>query len=282
MTENTQEKLASDGSAHYSETSRETVSFPVEAARKPAGEPDCTGANGEKIEASTRSTQSSMPQPATQNNRRTNRLPTGVDELDEQLNGGPRPGTLATLQAPPASQTGPLFYSMMRQRPTTYITTVRREDDVRDELDHVLGENYEYTVVEAGSMNPIRNVNTAIEEHDAQYGEQERNIIIDSVDALERTGKYNRYVDLLKAIKSYLLQTGGLAVLHCTSQKPTTQLRTETLNISGLVLNLDIVVDKNNVENHLTVPKVRGQSGVDEVIKLKLGTEVEVDTSRNL
>lgn len=223
-----------------------------------------------------------MSQYTTEKSDVDGRLPTGIAELDERLQGGPRPGTLATLQAPPASQTGPLFYSLMRQRPTTYITTVRREDDVREELDHVLGPEHEYTVFEAGTMNPIRNVNAAIEEHDDQYADRERNIIVDSVDALERTGKYNRYVDLLKAVKSYLLETGGFAVLHCTDQRPTTQLRTETLNVSGLVMDLDVVVDKNTVENHLTIPKVRGQRGVDEVIKLKLGTDVEVDTSRNL
>ena len=208
-------------------------------------------------------------------------LATGIAELDEQLGGGPRPGTLATLQAPPESQTGPLLYSLMRQRPTTYITTVRRKDDVRDELDHVLGD-CEYTVREAGTMHPIRNVKEAIKADASEYGDRERNIIVDSVDALERTGKYNRYVDLLKAVKSYLLDTGGLALLHCTDQEPTPDLRKETLSISGLVLDLDVIVDKNTVENHLTVPKVRGQSSVDEVIKLKLGQEVQVDTSRNL
>lgn len=210
------------------------------------------------------------------------RLRTGIDALDERLSGGPRPGTLVTLQSPPASQSGPLFYSLMRQRPTTYITTVRREDDVRSELEYVLGPDHEYTVREVGTINPLRNVNEAIEDADEEYSEGEHNIIIDSVDALEREGKYNRYVDLLKAIKSYLIRTDGLAVLHCTDQEPIPSLRKQTLNIPDIVMNLDVVVEKNTVENHLTIPKFRGQRSVEEVIKLKLGQEVQVDTSRNL
>lgn len=220
-----------------------------------------------------------MPLPNSQR-RGGDALPTGVAELDARLGGGPRPGTLAALQAPPESQKGPLLYSLMYQRPTTYVTTVRSEDDVRDELDHVLGD-CEYSVREAGTRHPIRGVKRAIEA-DAGAGDQYRNIIVDSVNALERTGHYDRYVDLLRAIKSHLLETGGLAVLHCTDQEPVPELRTETLGSSGLVLDLNIVVEKNTLENHLTVPKARGQSSIDEVIKLKLGQEIQVDTSRNL
>ncbi len=211
------------------------------------------------------------------------RLSMGLDALDDHLGGGPRPGTLVSLTAPPASQAGALFYALMRQRPTLYISTLRREDAVRDELEHVLEDDVEYTIRPVGTQNPLRNVNRAIEEADpgGQAG-RERNIVIDTMNPLERTGKHDRYIDLLNAIKTYLLEAGGVAMCHCTELGRQPELRDVTLTISDLVLDLGVVADKSTVENHLIVPKFRSRDVVEEVIKLKLGREALVDTSRNL
>lgn len=205
----------------------------------------------------------------------------GLDALDQQLDGGPRPGTLLSVTAPPTSQAASLFYALMRERPTLYITTMRRQDAIQDELEHVLESDIEFDIRSIGSSKPLRNVNRAIETADETWGD-ERNIIIDTMNPLERTGKYNRYIELLNAIKSYLLDSGGLAVMHCTQLAEPPELRDVTLTVADLVLDLEIVADKNSVENHLVVPKFRGREVVDEVVKLKLGREALVDTSRNL
>lgn len=211
------------------------------------------------------------------------RLSMGLDALDERLNGGPRPGTLVSLTASPASQAGALFYALMRERPTLYLTTLRDEDAVQDELEHVLEDDVEYKLRAVGSGNPIRSVSRAIEETDANWGaSRPRNIIVDTMKPLERTDKYNRYVELLNGVKSYMLDVGGIAMFHCTKLGQQPQLREETLTVSDLVLDLGVVSDKSTVENHLIVPKFRGREVVTEVIKLKLGQEADVDTSRNL
>lgn len=211
------------------------------------------------------------------------RLSLGLDPLDDHLGGGPRPGTLVSLTAPPASQAGTLFYALMRQRPTLYVTTLRREDAVRDELEHVLDDDVEYTIRSVGKKNPLRNVNRAIEAADESgTAGRKRNIVIDTMNPLERTGKHDRYIDLLNAIKSYLLEAGGVAMCLCTELERQPTLRDVTLTISDLVLDLGVVADKSTVENHLIVPKFRSRDVVEEVIKLKLGREALVDTSRNL
>lgn len=215
--------------------------------------------------------------------RTDDRLSMGLDALDEHLDGGPRPGTLVALTAPPASQAGGLFYALMRQRPTLYITTLRNEDAVRDELEYALEDEVEYTIRSVGSKNPLRNVNRAIETADTVgTAGSERNIVIDTMNPLERSGKYDRYIDLLNAIKTYLLDAGGIAMCLCTELEREPELRDVTLTISDLVMDLGVVSDKSTVENHLTVPKFRSREAVEEVIKLKLGREALVDTSRNL
>lgn len=214
-------------------------------------------------------------------NSEQNRLSTGIDALDDHLNGGPRPGSLVSARTPPASQFGGLVYPLMRQRPTVYLTTVRVEEAVRDELEYVLGDEAEFVVESVGTANPIRSVNRALEQTDGVFDDL-HNIVIDSINPLERTDKYNRYVDLLNGLKSHMLRTGGLVLLHCSEREQRLQLRELTLAVSDLVFDLDIVTEKNTVENRLTIPKYRGEDGVEEVIKLKLGRETEVDTSRNL
>lgn len=211
----------------------------------------------------------------------TNKLSLGVTEIDDHLDGGPRPGTLIGLTAPPASQAGTLFYALMQERPTLYITTMRDETAVRDEFDNVL-DDADVTIEAVGAQSPLRNVNRAIEEADSWRSNQRRNIIIDTMNPLERTGKYDRYIDLLNAIKAYLLNVGGVALFHCTELRRPPALREVTLTISDLVMDLNVVADKSSIENRLTVPKFRSRDGVDEVIKLKLGQEALVDTSRNL
>lgn len=210
----------------------------------------------------------------------TKRLSMGVPDIDDHLDGGPRPGTLACLTAPPASQAGTLSYAMMQERPTLYITTLRDETAVRDEFGNVFDDT-EYTIESVSTQKPLRSVNRAIKRAGSWSG-QRQNIIIDTMNPLERTNEYDRYTDLLNAIKSYLLEVRGVALLQCTALGQAPALREVTLTIADLVMDLEITSKKSTIENRLTVPKFRSHEGVDEVIKLKLGQEALVDTSRNL
>lgn len=213
----------------------------------------------------------------------TERLSLGIDELDEHLKGGPRPGTVICLTAPPASQARSLLYAFMNERPTIYITTVRREDGVRDELEYVLGSDVEFSIKPTGTANPIRSVNEILEKTDIGHDDGEQaNVIVDTMNPLERSGKRTRHIALLNALKSYLLRTDGVAMLYCTEMETPPPLREVTLTVADLVMNLEVVSAKNAIENRLTIPKFRSRDVVEEVIKLKLGQEALVDTSRNL
>lgn len=205
-----------------------------------------------------------------------NRLSTGIDALDRRLDGGPRPGSLIALTAPPASQSGPLFHALMRERPTLYATTFRTEAAVRDEFSHLMDVNSDIHVEHVGIQKPIRGLHRALEEIDDC-----RNVIVDAANPLEK-GREEQYVDFLNGLKSYLLESGGLAMLHCTESESRPPLRDVTLTIADVVWQLDVVVQNNSVENQLTVPKFRTRETVDDVIKLDLGRNATVDTSRGL
>lgn len=203
-------------------------------------------------------------------------LSTGIDSLDRRLEGGLRPGSIVTLTAPPASQSGPLFRALMRERPTLYVTTFRTADAVRDELSYLTRPTEAVDVEHVGIKKPIKGVYSTLQELEGQ-----RNVIVDTMNPME-SERRERYVDFLNGLKQYLLESDSLALLHCTKSDPTPSLRDVTLTISDVVWDLEVVVKNDTVENQLTVPKFRAREVVDDVIKLDLGLEATVDTSRGL
>jgi archaellum biogenesis ATPase FlaH len=105
--------------------------------------------------------------------------------------------------------------------------------------------------------------------------------ITNTLNPLEETGERNRYVNFLNQFKTHLVNTGSVGILHCTDlDRP--PLRETTLTIADVVWKLDVSVKGNSVESFLQVTKFRGGDPADETIKLDLGEEVAVDTSRDI
>ncbi|WP_323192767.1 transcriptional regulator [Halostella sp. PRR32] len=203
------------------------------------------------------------------------RLSTGVTAIDRNIGGGVFAGSIVVLLADPDSQSEPLLHEFMEERPTAYITTLRTEAAVRDDLDRSLRNN-DYTVQYAGIDTPIDNANRVVQQVDGQA-----NVIVDTLNPLEATGERNRYVNFLNQFKTHLVNTGGVGVLHCTGLDAPA-LRETTLTIADAVWRLEMTVKGNSVENFLRVSKLRGGDPADETIKLDLGEEVAVDTSRDI
>lgn len=203
------------------------------------------------------------------------RLTTGVTAIDRNHGGGVPAGSIVALVAAPDSQSEPLLHEFMEERPTAYITTLRTEATVRDDLDRSL-RTHDYTVQYAGIDTPIDNTGRVVQQVDGQA-----NVVVDTLNPLEETGERNRYVNFLNQFKTHLVNTGSVGLLHCTDlDRP--PLRETTLTIADVVWKLDVSVKGNSVESFLQVTKFRGGDPADETIKLDLGEEVAVDTSRDI
>lgn len=204
------------------------------------------------------------------------RLSTGVTAIDRKLDGGVEAGSIVVVLAPPDSQSEPLLYSFMQKRPTAYVTTLRTEPTVRNDLERAL-RTQDYSIQYAGIDTPIDNANRVVQQVDGKA-----NVVVDTMNPLEETGETNRYVQFLNNLKNHLSNTGSVALLHCTTLDTPPDLREYTLTMADVVWELEVRVKGNAVENFLQVRKLRGGTVVDETIKLKLGTSVEVDTSRDI
>ena len=200
---------------------------------------------------------------------------TGNLYLDRELNGGLPVGAVTTLVSAPASQCNPMFYTLMGEGRWLYLSTYRSERVVRRELEGVHVDDVR--VEHVGTARPVRNSHAVLEAVD-----EPRNVLVDTMNPLESTERERTYVQLLNALKEYLLDTDSVALLHLTEHESTPPHRETTLTVADVVLELEIVVEESVVENHLLVSKFRGRETVDEIIKLDLGRQLGVDTSRNI
>lgn len=204
------------------------------------------------------------------------RLPTGITVLDRRLGGGIPAGSIVVLEAPPASQSELFLYEFTATRGTLYMTTVRSQAAVADAFDRVNTRVGSPTIRDVGSDAPLDHANRLV-----GALPESANLIVDIVDVLERA-EPARYQSFLNELQTQMVNTGGLAVLHAMKGQLTPENRDFTQHMADVVFDLRTDVDGQEIVNRLAVPKFRGGKAMDETIKLKLGEQVNVDTSRDI
>jgi len=212
-----------------------------------------------------------------------NRLTTGIELLDRELEGGIPPGRMLSLVAPPESQSELLVKQMAIQRPTLYVSTFRPEWEVKEELhDHLqksddpdLMENevrVEYVSPEDLLEAPRRYVG------DLQKGS---NLIIDSINEFELEDRA-RYVEFLNSVKETLWDTGSIGLFYGIEEPSDPPARSLTLKRSDIVWQLERSVTNQDITTMLVISKFRGGKALTEPVKLVLTDEIQVDMSRDI
>jgi hypothetical protein len=106
------------------------------------------------------------------------------------------------------------------------------------------------------------------------------NVIIDPMIVLEESGP--EYWQFLADLKETVVEREGLALLHCLNENSGSSSRAITEYVSDVVFQLSTTRQGDKIENQLAVPKFRGGAPLEDVIKLRMTTTVDVDISRNL
>ncbi|KAB1191151.1 MULTISPECIES: transcriptional regulator [Haloferax] len=203
------------------------------------------------------------------------RLSTGIDVLDQLLLGGIPTGSLVAIVGAPASQSELFLYELAARRPTRYLTTERSQASVEAVLNarrHADSVN----VVQVDLSDNASGVGSLVDTIP-----NETTLIVDPADALERLDHWS-YVELLQRLKTRMVETDGVAVLHCLDGVNPPEERDTTLYHADVVFALSTRIDDDEIENRLAVPKFRGNRALNETIRLDMGERVVVDTSRNI
>lgn len=207
------------------------------------------------------------------------RVSTGIDVLDQQLDGGIPPGSIVLLTAPPASQSELLLCEFTTPRITLYLTTTRTKQAVLDGFTRIKqhGTQFKDPIVrDLGAKAPVDTANKSI-----QTVQDESTIIIDSVNELERQGR-SQYMNLLNNIQRQVQNTQSIAVLHALRCDSSSNVRVLSQQMADVVLELRTTVNGSDLVTTLAVPKFRGGDALTETIKLKFSSRVEIDTSRDI
>jgi KaiC/GvpD/RAD55 family RecA-like ATPase len=205
------------------------------------------------------------------------RLPTGIDVLDRKLEGGIPAGSIITLEADPASQAELLLYELTSTRGTLYLSTGRSDQAVQDGLERTSAETGNPTIRHVGTDGePLDQAQQLI-----RALPESANLIIDPADVLERRDQ-DRYTNFLNELQTQMVNTGGLAFLHCLDGHSPPQNRDTSKYMADVVFDLETRLNGEELENRLVVPKFRGGGALTEAIKLELTEAVTIDTSRDI
>lgn len=204
------------------------------------------------------------------------RLPTGITVLDRQFDGGIPAGSIVLLSADPASQSELLLYELTAARGTLYLTSIRSDQAVRDALNRVNTRVGDPTIRDVGADAPLDTANQLV-----GTLPEGANLIIDVLDPLERAdrGRYRRF---LNELQTAMVNTGGVAFLHCLDGNAVPESRDVSKHVADVIWDLQTHTRGTDIVNQLAVPKFRGGRSLEETIKLKLEEEVAVDTSRDI
>jgi KaiC/GvpD/RAD55 family RecA-like ATPase len=228
------------------------------------------------------------------------RLSTGIDAIDRHMSGGIEPGSLVALIAGPTMQSEAILHELIEMRQTLYLTTLRGATAVEEDLERLSTDDVfvEYAGADQTMDNELLGQITGSRSYtpsftndgtllDTVYDfvtdlDQRANVILDPVNPLEETDNKNAYREVLNKLKTTMLDTGGIGILHCITLEDSPPFRDVTLALADTVWELNLVSLTNTMEYQLLIPKNRGGTPVLDDISIVLEKDVWVDESRNI
>jgi len=208
-----------------------------------------------------------------------NKLSTGIEILDnpEYFDGGFAKGSVVTLVADPIATAELFMFDLAKTRKTTYFTTGRSEESVEMSLDLMGRSKENLEVVDLFSaddvyktaVNALRNVG------------REENIIFDNFSDVVQ---HDRYDDILNETYRISHATDSITYLFMVKESDASLTYEEgrVPYASDVVMKMMTGIEGEKVENRLAVSKMRGQTPPPKTVKLNIGEEIEVDTSRDI
>lgn len=230
------------------------------------------------------------------------KLGTGIDKLDRKLSGGIEAGSLVSVIAGPATQSEHLFQQMIGLRPTLYLSSLRESGAVAENLRDVETDISIKDLQKTDKMdqNRIREltgsrgysppISNGDEKLDTVYQwiekvDRQMNIMVDPVNPLEKlenSDGRDSYREVINKLKSKMLETNSLGILHCITLGEAPPFRDITLAISDVVIELELVPATNEVQYQLTIPKNRGGEPLLSETEVVFDSGVTIDETRNI
>lgn len=263
-----------EGTAMTSDTE---ASSDIGAGSAAEPEPDVAsdgGSGSEAVDAEPQEPEGDLGAPAG-----PKKLSTGIEILDnpEYLDGGFPEGSVVTLIADPVATAELFLFDLAEARYTNYLTTSKPVPAVKHQLEQLQRSPDDFHVIDLYSADdPVVNATMALDE--VSPGE---NIIVDNFSDLVQIDGYERVLNKIYQVSHdqdcltylFMFRDSDATLSYHESRVP---------YMSDVVMQMKTSVEGEKVENRLSITKLRGMTPPEKTVKLNIGEEIEVDTSRDI
>ncbi len=201
---------------------------------------------------------------------------TGIESLDRKLDGGFPTGSIIAVAARPASQSELVLGEFIDGRTVSYLTVERHPDTITRYHDARNLAREEIAVHRLDGDEPLVEAHRIIDDLN-----EPTVIVIDPLRSLERQPE-SAFIEFYHALTEYVVEADSIAYLHCLVGPESTAHRELTMYLADGVILLETDTGSERVETTLCIPKLRGGEPLEEVIKLDLSGEVDVDVTRKI
>lgn len=227
------------------------------------------------------------------------RLPTGVDILDRNLNGGLPLGSLVYFSASPKSTPEVFLYELSTPRKTYYITThknsryiTRNMKELEFDIDNIefvdLHDVYYHKILSTAADRHARSVMIYkyIDDwldHLKEQNETNFTIIFDTFSFLLELGvDIDSTKHLLDKIYNIINDGDSICYLMMIKGMHQESLENQLQYWCDVIFDIDLERKGDKIINKLTLPKIRGMDPVTDYIKFKVTDRISIDTSRDI
>ena len=229
----------------------------------------------------------------------TRRLPTGVDILDRNLNGGLPCGALVYFSANPKSTPEVFLYELSMPRKTYYVTTHKNPRYIKrnmKELDFEspgmefinLHEEYYHKILPATPNRPeaAKKLTKYINDWlDGLKKKKEDNftIIFDNFSFLIDLGiETDSLKHLLDKTYDIISENNSICYLMIVKGMHHESVENHIQYWCDVIFDIDLERKGDKIINKLTLPKIRGMNPITDYIKFKVTDRITIDTSRDI
>ena len=227
------------------------------------------------------------------------RLPTGIDILDRNINGGLPVGALVYFSADPKSMPEVFLYELSTPRKTYYITThkspryiKRNMDELDFKCDNVefidLHHEYYNKLLSASSDRNVaakKLVAYIIGWLDGLKKKKDRGftIIFDSFSFFVELGiDIDTLKRLLDEVYEVINERDSICYLMMVKGMHHESVENRLQYWCDVIFDIDIERKGDKIANKLALPKIRGMTPVTDYIKFKVTDRITIDTSKDI
>ena len=223
-------------------------------------------------------------------------LSTGLQTLDNELEGGLYPGTVVYLMADSMTMAEIFLYQFIQKRPSYYINTERKKDYIINNLKQFGYDESKVKFIDIHEKYYEKSGKLLVGEGIKDYmildflvkelnliEAKEINLIIDTITFFQHLEvKRNKLRQLIDVIYDTTKKTEGLCFLYGLKGEKRSIIENELINICDAVFDISLMKKSDKNITELTIPKARDRPIHGNVLKFKIEGGIIMDTSKEI